>query len=90
MKTSNIDKLCWIAFLILTILLFTSCKTTKRAKPCKECPQFTTMKIPYHDTIYFERIHDHIELNCKNYCIYIEESSFPYTDTIYLDVLEGN
>ena len=87
MKITTIDKLCWIIVIVFVVMMFCyGCKTQKNVNPCSECPTFTSIKIPYHDTIYFDRVHEHIELDCKNYCFYIEEFSFPYTDTIYLDI----
>ena len=84
MKTTNIDKLGWMAIIVMIgMLLFYSCSTQKHASPCTTCPSYTTIKIPYNDTIYFAEVHEHICLGDTNFCFYIEASSFPYTDTIY-------
>lgn len=79
----------YFKLLIITLLIgftinLTSCATSKKAKPCSQCPSYT-MKIPYVDTIIFDEIHDHIYLDEQYYCIYIESFTTIETDTIYLE-----
>ena len=89
MKITTIDKLCWIIVVVMVgMMLFYSCATQKKSNPCTTCPSYTTIKIPYNDTIYFNEVHDHIKLDNMNFCFYIEAFSFPYSDTIYLDIME--
>ena len=35
--------------ILIILALFTSCTTTKRTKPCKQCPHYTNYEYPIED-----------------------------------------
>jgi len=85
MKTSNFDKLCWIILIALSFLLFTSCKTQQKARPCTQCPSYTSIQIPYVDTIVFNEVHQHFYFDEQYHCMYIESFTTIEIDTLYLE-----
>lgn len=85
MKTNNFNLSCWI---LITLFLFVACKTTQKSKPCNDCPSFSTVKIPYIDTIIFDEMHNHIYLDGQNHCLYVESFTTVEVDTIYLELLK--
>jgi len=87
MKVSNVDKVCWIIFIILSIWLFASCATSKRAKPCKQCPSYSYEAIITKDTLHFSQIHEHYCDDIRCYCVYLEAFSLEVTDTLYIEHL---
>ena len=59
MKITKFDKVLWIVFVVMTILLFTMCATPKKAKPCKQCPSYAQKSVfkLKHDYLYNEQRH---------------------------------
>jgi len=77
----------YFKLLIITLLIgftinLTSCATSKKAKPCSQCPSYT-MKIPYVDTIIMESLHYHLEE--EHLCSWVPKDTNIYYDTIYLE-----
>jgi len=68
MNIKRIISLLLIA--LISIVIFVSCNTTKRAKPCSQCPSYTPT------------IHHHIHEECI--CVWIPGETFVIADTIYL------
>jgi len=79
MNIKRIISLLLIA--LISIVIFVSCNTTKRAKPCSQCPSYTHV-IPIVDTVTIPTIHHHIHEECI--CVWIPGETFVIADTIYL------
>ena len=77
-------KLLIIILLIGFVINLTSCATSKKTNSC-DCPSYT-MKIPYEDTIVFDKVHDHFYFDGHPYCLFIESFTIIETDTIYLEL----
>ena len=69
-----------LIYLLTLTLIFTSCRTTEHYVYCG------TEKLVVEDTVTFPAHHIHYQdVDCENFCIYIEESSWPYTDTLVIE-----
>jgi len=70
-------------FLVLGISLsLFSCKTT-------ECYYIDgTELLVIDDTLVLPAFHEHLEDSCRNYCLYIEELKWRYTDTLEVEVIK--
>ena len=87
MKLSSFDKFCWLLLIYFSIFLFCSCATSKRAKPCNQCPSYSQEIIVMKDTLYFNQIHEHYCDDIRCYCVYLEAFSLEVADTLYIEHL---
>jgi len=74
------NKMKILIYLLTLTIIFTSCKTTEHY--VHDGVEILVIE----DTITIPSHHSHYEdYNCDNFCIYIEESNWPYTDTIVIE-----
>ena len=79
-KLKNIKEMKTLIYLLTLTSIFTSCKTTEHYV------HDGVGILIIEDTITIPSHHSHYEdYNCDPLCIYIEESSWPYTDTIVIE-----
>lgn len=76
----NMKNILNIILLITLMVIGVSCATTKKDKPCGQCPSYTET-ILIVDTIYIPSVHHHD----TNRCLWMPEITFIINDTIYIE-----
>jgi len=73
----------WGLILLGLIFLSCGCVTSKRTKPCNQCPQYSMTSIPIIDTFTIYTPH----YNYNNICYPTKKIRCVTYDTIYIDSL---
>ena len=81
MKISKFNKQYWLMVTLFSVLSF-SCSTTKKAKPCNECPSYTEV-IPIRGTVTIPTVHYHEDYVCT----WVMGQTFIIEDTIYIEIV---
>ena len=84
-KIDNRSNMKRLLYILTLATIFIGCATSKKAKPCKQCPSYTIEAIPITDTIRIPSLHYHYEDEC--FCVWIPEYTFAIEDTIYIEYL---
>jgi len=83
-KKQKILLITYWAIILLGLIFFScSCATTKRSKPCKQCPQYTELTIPVCDTFVVYIPHH----NYNTICYPTRKIRCIDNDTIYVENL---